>query len=125
MLAIGTVIDMMYLVDQPKPGAQICLHKKCMLHKFAITIVFYIKLIISGMHHRITYMYINFQQIWVNRSVITVHTYLFGKLHKFAKTNHNFNKMHARRTPIFFRAKIGYSNSARINKSTFITEKTV
>ena len=39
------------------------------------------------MHHRKTYMYINFQQNWVSRSVKTVHTNLFAekcKLHKFA-----------------------------------------
>ena len=39
------------------------------------------------MHHRITYMYINFQQNWVNRSVRTVRTNIFAKkckLHKFA-----------------------------------------
>ena len=31
------------------------------------------------MHHRETYMYINFQQIQVSRSVKTVHTNLFAK----------------------------------------------
>ena len=38
-------------------------------------------------------MYINFQQNHVNRSVKTVHTYIFAnnrKLHKFATTNGNF-----------------------------------
>ena len=45
------------------------------------------------MHHRIAYMYLNFQQNWNSRSVKTVHTNLFaknGKLHKFATTNSNF-----------------------------------
>ena len=45
------------------------------------------------MHHHKTYMYINFQQNRVSRSVKTVHTNLFaknGKLHKFATTNSNF-----------------------------------
>ena len=32
------------------------------------------------MHHRKTYMYINFQQKWVSRSVKTVHTNLFAKI---------------------------------------------
>ena len=48
------------------------------------------------MHHRITYMYINFQQNWVSRSVKTVHTNLFAqyrKLHKFATTNSNFEEI--------------------------------
>ena len=39
------------------------------------------------MHQRIMYMYINFQQNWVSRSVKTVHTNLFAnnrKLHQFA-----------------------------------------
>ena len=39
------------------------------------------------MQHRITYMYINFQQNWVSRSVKIVRTNIFAKncnLHKFA-----------------------------------------
>ena len=42
------------------------------------------------MHHRITYMYINFQQNWDSRSLKTVRTNIFAKtykLHKFATTN--------------------------------------
>ena len=43
---------------------------------------------LSNMHHRKTYLYINFQQNRVSRSVKNVHTYLFAKknrrLHKFA-----------------------------------------
>ena len=31
------------------------------------------------MHHRITYMYINFQQNWVSRSVKTMRTNIFAK----------------------------------------------
>ena len=46
------------------------------------------------MHHRITYMYINFQQNWVCRSVkpctlIYLHN-IYRKLHKFATTNSIF-----------------------------------
>ena len=47
-----------------------------MLHKFAITTTFF-KIDISDMHHRITYMYINFQQIWVSRSVKTVRAQIY------------------------------------------------
>ena len=36
------------------------------------------------MHHRKTYMYINFQQNRVSRSVKTVHTNLFAKKYQFA-----------------------------------------
>ena len=50
------------------------------------------------MHHRITYMYINFQQNRVCRSVKTVHTNLFeqyivSQVAKTASTNGNFLKI--------------------------------
>ena len=47
------------------------------------------------MHLHKAYMYIDFQQNRVCRSVKTVHTHLFAqyrKLHKFATTNSNFEK---------------------------------
>ena len=47
------------------------------------------------MHLHKAYMYNNFQQNRVCRSVKTVHTNLFAqyrKLHKFATTNSNFEK---------------------------------
>ena len=52
------------------------------------------------MYHSITYMYINFQQTRVSRSVQTVHPIYLPimlflnnrKLHKFATTNSNFEK---------------------------------
>ena len=50
----------------------------------------------SDMHHRIMYMYINFHQTRVSRSVQTVHTNIFAnnpKLHKFATTTSNFEKI--------------------------------
>ena len=62
------------------------------------------------MHHHKTYMYINFQQNRINRSVITVHTNAFRKkckLYKFATTNSNFLKkstlsnMHHRKTYMY------------------------
>ena len=48
------------------------------------------------MHHHKTYMYVDFQQNWANRSVITVHTTYsqkIRKLHKFATTNCNSEKI--------------------------------
>ena len=50
----------------------------------------------SDMHHCITYMYGNFKPNRVSRSVKTVHTNLLAKhrkLHKFATTNSNFEKI--------------------------------
>ena len=60
-----------------------------------LPIVNFKKSVPLDMHHHKTYMYINFQQNRVNRSVKTVHTHLFAnkwKLHKFATTNSNFEK---------------------------------
>ena len=48
------------------------------------------------MCHRKTYMYIKFQQNRISGFVKTVHTNLFAKkykLHKFATTNNNFEKI--------------------------------
>ena len=53
------------------------------------------KIVISDMHHRITYMHVNFYQISVCRPVKTMHANLFAKngmLHKFARTNSNLKK---------------------------------
>ena len=44
-----------------------------------LPIVIFFKLTLSDMHHRKTYMYINFQQNRVSRSVKNVHTNLFAK----------------------------------------------
>ena len=65
------------------------------LHKYATYYSNFETKLLSDMHHRITYMYINFQQNRVSRSVKTVHTKLFAnnrKLHKFATCNSNFEK---------------------------------
>ena len=65
----------------------------CKLHNFATTNGIFFKLITSDMHHHKTYMYINFQQNRVSRSVKTVHTNLLAKtrkLHRFSTTNSNF-----------------------------------
>ena len=66
------------------------------LHKFATTNNFFFKLTLTDMHHLKTYMYINFQQNQISTSVKTVHTNLVAKnckLHKFATTNSNFEKI--------------------------------
>ena len=82
-----------------------------MLQKFAITNTIFVKSIISDMHHRITYMYINFQQNWFNRSVKTVHTNIFPencKLHKFAPITKIYvfksitSDMHSYKTYMYF-----------------------
>ena len=47
------------------------------------------------MHHRVTDMFVNFQQKWVSISVKTVRTNIFAKnckLHKFEPCNLNFEK---------------------------------
>ena len=44
-----------------------------------LPIVILKKSILLDIYHHKTYMYINFQQNWVNKSVITVHTNLFAK----------------------------------------------
>ena len=51
--------------------------------------------IISDLRNRISYMYINFQQNQVSRSLKTVHTNIFAnnrKLNKIATTNSNIEK---------------------------------
>ena len=61
------------------------LAKNCKLHKFATTNKSFSKSTLSDMRHCKTYMYVNFQQNRVNRSVKTVHTNLFAKKCKFHK----------------------------------------
>ena len=56
------------------------------LHKYATYNLNFETKLFSDMHHRITYLYINFQQNRVSRSVKTVHTSSFAnicKLHEF------------------------------------------
>ena len=52
------------------------------LHNLQLPILIFFKFIISDMHHRAIYMYINFQQNQASRSVKTVHTNLFANNHK-------------------------------------------
>ena len=56
---------------------QMYLEKNRKLYKFATTNSNFLKNRLSNMHHRKTYMYINFQQNQVSRSVKYVHTNLF------------------------------------------------
>ena len=76
------------LVDQSKPCAQIYSQKIASCTNLQLPMVILKKSGFSDMYHHKTYMYINFQQNRVCRSVKTVHTNLFakknGKLHKFA-----------------------------------------
>ena len=70
------------------------LKKNYKLHKFVTAnSIFFFKSIISDMHHRITYIYINFEQNRVSKSVKTERTNIFAKnckVHKFATTNSIF-----------------------------------
>ena len=55
-----------------------------------LPIIFFFKWTLSIMHHRETYIHINFQQNRYSRSVKIVHTNLFAKnckLHKFVTCN--------------------------------------
>ena len=61
-----------------------------------LPIVIFEKSTLSDMHHYEMYVYINFQQNRVSRSVKTMHTNIFAKiceLHKFATTSINFEKI--------------------------------
>ena len=67
-------------------GSVITVHTNVFAKKIASCInlqlpivIFFKKLTLSDMHHRKTYMYINFQQNRVCRSVKNVHTNLFAK----------------------------------------------
>ena len=68
------------LVDQTKSCTQMYSQKNRKFPKFTTTNSSFKKLTLSDMHHRKTYMYINFQQNRVSRSVKTVHTNLFNKI---------------------------------------------
>ena len=83
---------MIYLVDQSKLCAQKYLDKGARCTNLQLPI-FFVKSIMPDIHHRITYMYVNFQQNWFTRSVKTVRAIMFAKkcnLHEFASTNSIF-----------------------------------
>ena len=65
-------------IDQSKPCTQSYLQKNRKLHKYATYNLNFETKLLSDMHHRITYLYINFQQNRVSRSVKTVHRSLFA-----------------------------------------------
>ena len=69
------------------------LQQNCKMHKIATKSNNFKKLIILDMHYRATYIFINFQQNRISRSVKNANTKLFAnnrKLHKFVTCNSNF-----------------------------------
>ena len=68
-----------WYVDQSKTVHTIYLQKIASCINLQLPIVILKKKDYLDMHHHITYMYINFQQNRINRSVITVHTNIFRK----------------------------------------------
>ena len=74
----------------PKKKILMYLQKMASCINLQLSIVILKKSILLDMHHRKTYMYINFQQNQVSRSVKTVQANLFAKcckFHKFATCN--------------------------------------
>ena len=69
-----SISSKLWLVDQSKPCTQIYLQIIASCINLQLPIVILKKIDYLEMHHRITYMYINFQQTRVSRSVQTVHT---------------------------------------------------
>ena len=88
--------------------------KNSKLHKFATTHSNFKKKIIIDMHHHETYMYINFQQNQVNRSVIIVHTNIFAKnaicinlqLPKVSFFRLTLSDMHHRKTYLYINFRL-------------------
>ena len=99
------------------------------LHKFATTSNIFFKSTLSDKHHLKTYMYINFQHNRVSRSVKTVYTNLFAKnckLHKFATTNSNFEKlifldMHHHKTYMYINFQQNQAKTQVVTACTFTT----
>ena len=67
------------LVDQSKLCSLINLQKMASCINLQLSIVIFKRFTLSDIHHCITYMYINFQQNRVSRSVKIVHTKCFQK----------------------------------------------
>ena len=85
-----SIFNKLGLVDQSKPCILIYLQKMASCINLQLPIVILKKSILFDMHHHKTYMYIDFPQNLVSRSIKTVHTNLFAKnrkLHKFATCN--------------------------------------
>ena len=89
-----SIFSKIEFVDKSKPCRQIYLHNIASCINLQLPIVILKKkTFLLDMHHRKTYMYINFQQNQVKTQVMTVHKSLFAKnhkLHKFAITIDNF-----------------------------------
>ena len=79
IIIIIIIVIIISIIDQSKQCAQIYLQKIARCFKLQLLIPFFVKSIISDMHHGIMYMYINFQQNRVCRSVNTVRTNLFAQ----------------------------------------------
>ena len=74
-------------IDQSKTVHTKLFAKNRKLHNYATYNSNFKTKLLSDMHHRITYLHINFQRNRISRSVKTVHTNLFAKnckLHQFA-----------------------------------------
>ena len=67
------------LIDQSEPSTQIYLQINASCINLQLPIVILKKMIISNMHHRNAYMYINFQQNRDSGSIKPVHTNLLAK----------------------------------------------
>ena len=122
--AIG-IVDIVRVTDA---YTHIYLQKNRKLHKFATTNSILKKSIISDMHHLIADMYINFQQVGlVDQSKPCTQNYLqiiatcinlqlqIGTLTRCTLGVRVFSSL----------ARMRSSNSVRINKSNFTTEKIV
>ena len=108
-------------IDQSKLCTQNYLQKNRKLHKYATYNSNFETKLLSDMHHRITYLYINFQQNRVSRSVKTVHTSLFANICnlqlEFRKITpfghaHPLTDIHAH---FQINRPVRYRNSAKIN----------
>ena len=87
-------------IDQSKTVHTKLFAKNRKLHKYATYNLNFETKLLSDMHHRITYLYINFQQNRVSRSVKTVHTSLFANICKLLNLQLaiRISKNHAFRT---------------------------
>ena len=81
-ISIASIIG---CVDQSKACTLLYLQEIASCINLQVPIVIFKELIMSDIHRRIAYMYINFQQNRFSRSVKTVHINLFAKNHKLHK----------------------------------------
>ena len=69
-------------IEQSNPCTPTYLQKNRKLHNLQLPILISKNLIISDIHHRAMYMYINFKQNQASRSVKTEHTNPFANNHE-------------------------------------------